>query len=67
MNSRNAARNLWNGVALWQLALGELNDLGTLASFLATRPPAGPRLVPAIERRRLAGLERLRRAVVEKR
>jgi CHAD domain-containing protein len=48
----------------WQQALGELNDLTVLQAFVAARPPAGPHLVPAIERRRLAGLERLRRAVL---
>lgn len=45
----------------WQQALGELNDLSSLAGFLGTRGPAGRALVPAIEKRRLAGLERLRR------
>jgi len=48
-------------IRAWQHALGALNDLSSLAGFLAKRGAAGRALVPAIEKRRLAGLERLRR------
>jgi len=48
-------------IRAWQHALGELNDLSTLAGFLVTRGAAGRALVPSIEKRRVAALERLRR------
>ena len=48
-------------IRAWQHALGELNDLSTLAGFLVKRGAAGRALLPAIEKRRVAALERLRR------
>ena len=65
--SGSPARPRVGRVRPWQQALGELNDLALLAAFLRSRPPAGPRSVPAIEQRRLAGLEKLRRAVLAER
>lgn len=48
-------------IRAWQHALGELNDLSSLAGFLVKQGPAGRALVPAIEKRRVAALARLRR------
>jgi CHAD domain-containing protein len=47
-------------IRAWQHALGALNDLWSLAGFLAKQGAAGQALLPALEKRRLAALERLR-------